>query len=364
MKNNKMKLVYAVDELSYNGKDHIGVVKKVESQMAQFEREGIETKLCQYSWHGGYPQIKIEKDTDILYFRRIDSSVKLIIKLQQLRKTSPKLRIIMEIPTYPFAAEEREKISFKRKINHLLGLKILRFYINRIVLIGQQYPIKELYHIKTICINNGVDFRNIGIRNVNDADDRERELHMICVSGCFFWHGYDRIIEGMHQYYAEDVKQDKVYLHIVGNGECLEEYKELAKKYELLDKKVFCHGRKTGKELDEIYDKCDIAIESLGAHRKKIYYSSSLKSREYAAKGLPMITSVQLDFYQADTMQYIKMFPGNDEPIEIKEIINFYDMVYRNRKKQNVAAEIRKAFYPYCDWKFVIKPVIEYMRKA
>ena len=81
-----MKLVYAVDKISYNDKDHVGVVKKVESQMKLFNKNGIETSLCQYEWQGGYPQIQIEKDTDILYFRRIEPSVKMLCSLRRLKK--------------------------------------------------------------------------------------------------------------------------------------------------------------------------------------------------------------------------------------------------------------------------------------
>ena len=76
-----MKLVYAVDKGSFNNADHAGVNIKVNSQILQMKKMGLEVELQQYEWRGGYPQIHIDEDTDFLYFRRIESSVKLLKKL-------------------------------------------------------------------------------------------------------------------------------------------------------------------------------------------------------------------------------------------------------------------------------------------
>lgn len=356
-----MKLVYAVDKSSYNNKDHVGVVKKVEAQMNLFHKNGIESTLCQYEWQGGYPQIEIEKDTDVLYFRRIEPSVKLILKLRQLKKRNPNLRLVMEIPTYPFGEEERNRISLKRKINRGIGERLLKNYIDRIVLIGQQTPIKTLYGIPVICQNNGVDFECFPVKCTSMNRNRQEGIHIVCVSGCFFWHGYDRMIEGLHNYYEQEEQEENVYLHVVGQGDCLKEYIALAEKYELLDQKVFFYGRKVGEELNAIYDVCDIAIDSLGAHRKGIFMSSSLKTREYAAKGLPMLTSTKLDIENEKTKKYILMLTADEEPIPIKKVTDFYHKVYDGKNNNSVAEQVRECFYPYCDWKFVFDDVVNYI---
>lgn len=356
-----MKLVYAVDKISYNDKDHVGVVKKVESQMKLFNKNGIETSLCQYEWQGGYPQIQIEKDTDILYFRRIEPSVKMLCSLRRLKKKNSKLRLIMEIPTYPFGAEERKKIPLKVKMNRWLGEIFLHTYVDRIVLIAQKHPPKKLYRIPVICVNNGVDFEDISVRRINPLQEKDTGIHMVCVSGCFFWHGYDRIIEGLHRYYENNVQKRKVYFHIVGEGDCLQEYKNMADKYGMTNKEVFFHGRRIGSELDEIYNLCDVALDCFGAHRKSLKMSSSLKTREYAAKGLPMATSVELDICNDKTKDYIMMLPSGEEPIDIEGIVKFYNKVY-NKDKSIIAQEIRNCFFPYCDWQFVFKEVIDYIK--
>ena len=356
-----MKLVFAVDKLSYNDKDHIGVVKKVESQLRLFEKNGITTSLCQYTWDGGYPQIEVAEDTDILYFRRIEASIKLIVKLHQLKKKNPQLRIIMEIPTYPFAAEEQARVPLKKKANRCIGEKLLKRYIDKLVLISQQH-IESLYGISALCVKNGVDFDTVPLRDIAEDNTANNEIHMVCVSGCYFWHGYDRLIEGMHDYYQQGKGIDNVILHFVGDGSCREDYISLAEKYGLKDEKIIFYGVKSGIESDEIYNKCDIAIECLGSHRKNIFMSSSLKSREYAAKGLPMVAANEIDINNSKTKMYIKIFSADDTAIDIGEITKFYHNIYDGKEKRQVAQTIRNTFYAFCDWSLVYKSVIEYLK--
>ena len=358
-----MKLVFAVDKLSYNNKDHVGVVKKVEAQMELFQKSGYQTTLCQYVWENGYPSIEIESDTDILYFRRIEPSVNMIRTLHRMKRKSPKIRIIMEIPTYPFAAEIREKISLKRRINNWVGERLLKTCVDRIVLIAQP-DIKQLYGIPVLNINNGVDFENITVKEQKTVFYNENEIHLICVSGCFFWHGYDRIIEGLHRYYSGTDCKEEVYLHIVGDGASLEEYKNMASQYGLIDKKIFFYGTRVGTELDEIYSKCDIAVECLGCHRKNIFLTSSLKAREYAAKGIPMIAANDMDINNDKTSKYIKIFSADDTPLDIGEVVAFYHEIYDGKEKNEVALEIRRVFYPYCDWKFVCDSILSYISEG
>ena len=70
---NEQVLVFAVDEASYYKEDHIGVRKKVEGQLAAFEKNGIKAELMPYTWKNGLPTINLRDDVTILYFRRKDA---------------------------------------------------------------------------------------------------------------------------------------------------------------------------------------------------------------------------------------------------------------------------------------------------
>lgn len=351
-----MNLVYAVDKASFTSEDHIGVNNKVNSQIEQMRIRGIEVILQEYEWENGYPQIEITNSTDVLYFRRIESSVKLILKLRQLKKISPNLKIVMEIPTYPFEGEEVEKKSLKRKISVALGTNLLHFYIDRIVLCGQQEKIKKLFQIPVIHFNNGVDFDKVPVNT--DSESEDDYIHMICVSGCMLAHGYDRMIEGIREYYLNKSNTRKVFFHIVGVGEYKDQYVRLAEEYNLLDKTIFVYGKKVGKELDEVFNICNIAVGHLATHRIGIFFSSALKTREYVARGLPVVTSCMLDIYEDSIKDYILFVPEDESPINIAKIVDFYDNLYQNGMSHK---EIREKFYRLCDWKYTFASVIEYL---
>ena len=354
-----MKLVYAVDKNGYDHADHIGVRKKVEAVIKLLGQEGIEASLYKYDWQGGYPMLPVSEDIDILYFRRIDPSVKLLLKLRELKQKNPKIRLIMEIPTYPFAWESTDKLPLKRAISYKIGNALLRFFLNRIVLIGQEKKIPSLYGIPVIHANNGVDYESITLCT---SEKKEKELHLVAVSGCYFWHGYDRLIKGLKNYYEKSNPDQKVYFHLVGEGACLEEYKSIARESNLLDKYVFFHGRMVGKELDEVYNMCDVAVDCLGCHRKHLYYVSSLKVREYAAKGLPMVTSTIVDINCEELADYILELPPDETDIEVNRIVEFAEKLYS--EAVDLKETIRERFRPYCEWKYSFENVLNYIKEG
>ena len=353
-----MKLVYAVDKGSFNNVDHAGVNIKVNSQILQMQKMGLEVELQQYEWKGGYPQIHIDADTDFLYFRRIESSVKLLKKLSEIKKINPRIRLIMEIPTYPFKAEENRKRSLKSKVSIFIGEKFLHKYVDRITLCAQIDKIEHLYGIRVIHFMNGVDFDMLPV-NTNECH-AGGDIHMICVSGCMYSHGYDRMIAGMKAYYESEAAPRNVYFHVVGTGEYLDSYKQLAAKSEALKDKVIFYGRKTGKELDEIYAKCNMAVAHLATHRIGLYQMSSLKSREYVARGIPMVSSSMLDTCNQETEKYFLFVPEDETPVNIHEVVKFYDKVYA---EENVHEKIRNLFAGLCDWDHTFAPIREYLSK-
>lgn len=347
------KIIFAVDKNSFNNPDHAGVNIKVASQLEQMRQNGNSAELLQYTWENGELQISVEPDTDVLYFRRIESSLKLIKTLKKCKETSPKLKILMEIPTYPFTGE-RGRRSIKQIINNILGDMLLKKYVDRIVLCGVDASVKKVTGIPTLHFNNGVDYKKLPVNRYQGKAD---EIHMVCVSGCMLSHGYDRMIKGMDEYYKGNPDR-KLFFHIVGTGDHYDEYVELADKAGLKDKYVIFHGRQTGEALDEIYNKCNLAVAHLAAHRVGLKVMSSLKSREYAIRGIPFISSTPFDFSGEKTDKYIHYVPADETTIDIKAVIEFYDRVY---SKENVSDDIRETFIELCDWKNTFKEVIDYI---
>jgi hypothetical protein len=167
---------------------------------------------------------------------------------------------------------------------------------------------------------------------------------LIGVAEVHLWHGYDRLIAGIGEYYRQRLTPNTfhnatlskrelpdVYFHIVGGVHPVERYKAnefhpglqaIMDKYHIQDKVIF-HGTLFGKELDEVFNRCQFAIGSLARHRSGITVIKTLKNREYATRGIPFIYSEQdSDF---DHQPYVLKAPADESPVDIQRIIDFMD---------------------------------------
>ena len=99
-------------------------------------------------------------------------------------------------------------------------------------------------------------------------------------------------------------------------------FSELISRYHIEDRIIF-HGQLFGKELDDMFDKCDFAIGSLARHRSGVYNIKTLKNREYAARGIAFVYSENdSDF---DNKPYILKISPDETPINIPLIIDFVE---------------------------------------
>ncbi len=242
------------------------------------------------------------------------------------------IKIIMEIPTYPYD-KEFNSTSIKDHIYNNLE-KIYRTklakYVDRIITFSED---DIIFGRPTIKIINGVSPCDIPIKKVNP---NKEYLSLLGVASLNFWHGYDRIIEGLKDYYSSNKNQIPVYFHIVGGDENNPEFKRLSsltKQYKL-EKYIVFHGEKIGKDLDEIFDKCHIGIGSLGRHRNNIQKFQSLKNIEYGVRGIPFIFSEESPLFHNE--KYIYRCKPDDNPIDINSLVDFYNGLCLNPE------EIRK----------------------
>jgi hypothetical protein len=174
---------------------------------------------------------------------------------------------------------------------------------------------------RTIKISNGIDFNRVWMKK--NSQHPNNEFHLIGVAEIHRWHGFDRVIKGLAEYYATP-KEVKVYFHIVGYFFSFVEEEEITNiiKDNHLESYVLLYGKKHGKELDNIFDQCDFGIGSLGRHRVGISDIKTLKNREYAARGIPFIYSENdTDF---DMKPYVLKVSADETAINIEKIIHFY----------------------------------------
>lgn len=288
---------------------------------------------------------------DVVYIRRIIPITKLLLSsINNYKKNN--VVVVYEYPTYPW---KKEMISGKSKLMYLLYLvdclnynKLIKLADIVTVILGENIKLSN----KFIEITNGISMEDIKIKKHSKTADGV--LNLIGVAQVKNYHGYDRLIDGMKNYYNE--KSDMkvlVYFHIVGIGSELKNLRQLVIEYNLSDYIIF-HGIKTGEELDNLFATCDLGIGSLGNHRKGLTKDSALKNREYCARGIPFLIASNDDCFKEDFKYILKVEP-DEFPIDIKQIIEFYYSI----DKENYTEEIRNYAEEKLNWDNIMNPVAQ-----
>ena len=363
-----MKILFLI----YHGfSEHSGISKKIHYQIKGLRENGHEVHVCTYyireDGHrvrmvdddiviqdfgcGRWAAIKqrfsfkkltnyvIEHGFEFVYARSFHNANWATVKMFKRFKEQG-IPSVMEIPTYPYDQEYTSVASWEEKIKLTLDRwyrKKLATQVNAIVTFTND---KEIFGQRTICISNGIDYDHIPMQQKSPHPNNE--IHLIGVAEVHYWHGYDRLIAGLGEYYKQ--KRNKiVYFHIVGGVADSEMhgsthapgFHELIVKYGI-EKYVIFHGQKFGDELDSLFNQADFAIGSLARHRSGITHIKTLKNREYAARGIPFIYSeTDEDFEQKP---YIIKAPADESPVCLDEIVDFLEN--RHFEPENVRRSI------------------------
>ncbi len=375
--------------LVYHGfSEHSGISKKIHYQVKGLRENGHDVRLCYYDFAEDghrcrYIDDKVLKDYgtgiiagfhqrvdyNCIYKYCIDEGIQfvyarcfqnanpwLIHFFKKLRKAG--IHAVTEIPTYPYD-QEIEGATGIRRWGFLMDKAFrnrLSRYMDGIVTFSDA---KEIFGQRTINISNGVDFDSIPLHSFTPQGGvGGSALHLIAVAEVHTWHGYDRLISGLGQYYLRNNHPREVFFHLVGgiwSGHMIGNrgIQTLIDQYNLSDK-VFLHGQLFGDALTEVFNQCQFAIGSLGRHRSGIKVIKTLKNREYATRGIPFIYSEQdSDF---DHQPYVLKAPADESPIDIQKIIDF--MTHFSMKPD----EIRKTV-EHLTWKIQMQRVIDIVYK-
>ena len=344
---------------TYHGfSEHSGISKKMRYQIKGLRELGHQVEVCTYDFDeqgnrvrrineeviqnfgkGKLAALKGRTDFDKVTQYAIDNKMEFVyvrsfhnanpFTIQLFRKLKDAgIKIAMEIPTYPYDQEYKGFPFLTR-----MGLKIDQHYRHQLAALTDGIVTftdeKTIFGQRTIRISNGVDFDHIPLRCPTSKEPINHEIHLIGVAEVHYWHGFDRLITGLGEYYKIGERIYKLHFHIVGDIGPSEMYdsihapgfKELIEKYNIAEY-IHFHGPMYGQELDDLFNQCDFAIGSLGRHRSGIDKIKTLKNREYAARGIPFIYSeTDEDF---DHMPYILKAPADESPIDIENLLKFY----------------------------------------
>ena len=326
-----------------------GISKKISYQLEAFKANGHEAHLCymdesdskrriadnttiadygngrkgkilKRTEFGSIVDYAVMKQINFVYIRSNHNANPFTIRMVKRMKAAG-MKVVMEIPTYPYDQEYFNRSMRRQLIQDKLFRTIFAKQLDAIVTFSEE---DIIFGQQTIRISNGIDFDSVRMKK--ESHHPANELHLIGVAEIHRWHGFDRVFKGLANYYATP-KDMKVFFHVVGYFFSPVEEKEITEiiKTHHLEPYVILYGKKHGEELDNIFDQCDFGIGSLGRHRVGIEHIKTLKNREYAARGIPFVYSeTDTDF---DKRPYVLKVPADETAIKIESIINFYQQL-------------------------------------
>lgn len=355
---------------SSNDKDYLanGEAKKVLSQVRAFREAGVDIKLLdvvldkkidkiiyRLPFCGVYPRSFIRQceaeavDSQFVFIRKNIFDGTYYRLLKTIKKANPSIKIVVEIPTFPYFQEWRRLIDKpliwkeKKVIPKVKKEQLVDFYLTLT-------DDLEIYGIPTIKFDNCIVVDDYSKKkNLQNAE----EIHLIGVALLAAWHGYDRVVTGMRDYYSVNADNgEKVFFHIVGEGPEYKNLKNLVEQYNL-DKYVSFEGKQKGETLDHLYDISDVGIGPLGLYRKGLQSAKSLKLREYCAKGLPFIKGGGDTLF--DEYAYCLSVSNDDEPIDISKIVEWA----RTIDYEKAAESMREYAVHNFDWRRYIDSILK-----
>lgn len=339
-----MKILFLI----FHGFDEAnGISKKIKYQAKALCECGADVRMCHYhigadgnrSWMvndeviadlGAGKTAKVKKrmhfkpiceyaareQAALVYIRSFHNANPFTIRMvKQLKRQGA--RVVMEIPTYPY---DQEYASTGMKLKLCMDRLFRRRMARQLDAVVTFSEAKTIFGTPTIRISNGIDFDAVPLKQ--HRNDTSRELHLIGVAEVHYWHGFDRLVRGLANYYANRPEYN-VYFHIVGELSGERERQEICPviREQGLEPYVIMHGARHGAELDRLFEQADFGIGSLGRHRSGITHIKTLKNREYAARGLAFAYSeTDEDF---DYRDYVLKIPADETPVDIQEIIAF-----------------------------------------
>lgn len=289
-------------------------------------------------------------DADFLYIRQVYHDASFVRYLRAIKKRVPKLKLIYEVPTYPYLTEQKTSAAnaaFRKKEARWSRRAVK--YVDRIVTF---YGQDEIWGVPCIKLINGFDFSQVEL----PRRPAPKDVQLISVAAAAFWHGYDRLIEGLRRYY-ESGGTERIVYHFVGNT--VPELQNMVREYGLEERVVF-HGRQSGEALKALYARAYLGVDVLGGHRKDYPVSGSLKSREYAAYGLPILTASPVD-YLPERYPYQMIAPYDDSPIDVPALLRFYHEIYDKNDGSTVSGAIRAFAEERCGMAVTMRPAADYI---
>lgn len=297
-----------------------------------------------------YEKVLLEgDDNEIIYLRGYVPAAWFSLALKKTKK-----KVILELPSNHFG-EALSRKSYLYYVSlciyHASVLKNVDLLIGTTNDLLHAHFNPEKYKVATMVIGNGVNMEATPLRK-KYTDPLATEFNITCVAELNPHNGVDRLVKGLSEYKGKDI----INLHIVGKGTMLSSLKQLTEELGL--KTVFFHGFLSGDKLNEIFEQTDLALAPLAIHRSKITTHSSIKAREYTARGIPFAISGMDEEFPVET-SFAYHIESNEEPVDVAAFIEFTRNVVKN---PDYKVQMREYAIKNLSWSKKMKDLSEFIK--
>ncbi len=261
---------------------------------------------------------------------------------------------VIEFPTFPY---DRNSAGLKWELQ-LAKDRCSRRKMASYVSFGTNYSDRdEIFQIPCIKLSNGVDAKSCVPRKT--LPNPVEGIAFIGVALVTYWNGYDRLIRAMREYRDSHRMGPKLLFNIVGDGDELPSLRKLVSELEMEQEVVF-HGFLSGEALERVYEESDIGVGSLAPSRKyKEHVMSSLKTKEYAAKGIPFIKGDRDQIFDSAGVDFVFDVTDDDQAIDLPGIIDWYKGLVGREPGCKLAERIHGFSEQRLTWEAQLKPVVD-----
>ncbi len=277
--------------------------------------KGLPRKIyAHFQFYHDLKRILFSGRYDIIYLRYTPSGRGLIHFLHHIKGANASVKIFIEFPTYPYESEYTGIPGIIIILRDRLFRNKLKSYADFAVTFSED---KEIYGIPCICIHNGINPDRLPVKKMKYDG---KKLELIAVGKLWNWYGLDLLLKGIHHYYLQK-KEVMIYLKIVGDGPEKERLQKMVTQLEL-EHYITFYGPKEGSELNDLFEDSDMGVGTLAIHRKEVRFSSSLKHREYFARGIPFFYCGKDPMFSKEESSILRL-DEKQEMINMHTILTF-----------------------------------------
>ena len=207
---------------------------------------------------------------------------------------------------------------------------------------------------QTIILGDAVQTKNYELKR---STALEQEFRMVFLKGASTqadFNGLDKVFRGIKAYSGPY----KLNFFLFGHN--LNAEKNLIKELGI-EEHVHVGGFLDQNETDVLMNQVHLGIGALAIHRKGLKSSSTIKTREYFARGLPFVFGHNdPDFSNNQrALRFCLELPANDEALNFEEIISWYLNLEVNDK---FGQEMHQFAQDYLDYSIKMKKLISFIQ--